>query len=65
MGWSSSDSPLEQLLWKISSLLIAIIPVILALEVLTLFKLGQIVADFMRYSTSISYSFIYAPEFTY
>ncbi|PBK68219.1 hypothetical protein ARMSODRAFT_1085523 [Armillaria solidipes] len=52
IGWSSSgsfDSSLEQLLWKVSSLSIAIIPVILALEVLT-FNKFRWVPPLTRYS---------------
>ncbi|KAK0432797.1 hypothetical protein EV421DRAFT_1719237 [Armillaria borealis] len=55
IGWSSSgsfDSSLEQLLWKISSLSIAIIPAILALEVLT-FNKFRWVPPLTRYSVPI------------
>ncbi len=60
IGWSSSgffDSSLEHLLWKISSLLVAIVPVILAFEILTILKLKWIV-NFMRLSTPI-FIFVY------
>ncbi|KAK0200581.1 hypothetical protein DFS33DRAFT_1508887 [Desarmillaria ectypa] len=55
IGWISSgslDSSLEQLLWKISSLSIAIIPGILAFDVLTLNKFRW-VPLFMRFSVQI------------
>ncbi|KAK0432795.1 hypothetical protein EV421DRAFT_2089179 [Armillaria borealis] len=60
IGWSSSgffDSSLEHLLWKISSVLVAIVPVILAFEVLTFHKLRWIIL-FMRLSNPI-FIFVY------
>ncbi|KAK0472516.1 hypothetical protein IW261DRAFT_1343509 [Armillaria novae-zelandiae] len=53
----SCDSSLEQLLWKFSSLSIAIIPVILASELL-FFQCSRWVTLFMQYSTRI-FTFIY------
>ncbi|KAK0488399.1 hypothetical protein EDD18DRAFT_595373 [Armillaria luteobubalina] len=60
LGWTflgSFDSSLEQLLWKISSLIIATIPVILALELL-FFQYFSWVPLFMGCSSRI-FTFIY------
>ncbi|PBK87659.1 hypothetical protein ARMGADRAFT_971666 [Armillaria gallica] len=61
IGWSSSSffhSSFEHLLWKISSLSVAIVPVILALEVLTVLMKSRWIAVFMGRSTPI-FIFIY------
>ncbi|KAK0219160.1 hypothetical protein IW262DRAFT_1389662 [Armillaria fumosa] len=60
IAWSSSGffaSPLEHLLWKISSLLVAIIPILLAFEILTLGKLSWIPV-FVHHTTPI-FIFVY------
>ncbi|PBK87657.1 hypothetical protein ARMGADRAFT_971663 [Armillaria gallica] len=59
--WSSSsffDSSFEHLLWKVSSLLVAIVPVILALEVLTVLVKPRWIGEFMKCSTPI-FIFVY------
>ncbi|KAK0432796.1 hypothetical protein EV421DRAFT_1460040 [Armillaria borealis] len=69
IGWTSSgffDSSLEHLLWKISSLSTAIIPVIVALDIFAIIILRwRIVLHFAEYYRQISYSFISVQEFTY
>ncbi len=53
------DSSLEHLLWKFSSLLVAIVPIILAFEVFSVLRLRNTwVAQSMKYSTPI-FIFVY------